>query len=518
MSTHAKPAKILRSAALSSRALWAAHLLPKIKNADPDASIGDGVTLNQAAERLTAMCYPTAKTPTPAEAYTMHRQAVLNMRSVLGYEGCSCCGTLGKLNEDHDFPWDYVKDFIRGMGGSLSQDTIGKFTLPWQEREQLRMAGIYSALPWDLPPIDGHYAHISLKEKGMLAYTIDAKKGERDIQTIIKPGRYLTQFYPGMDPDRIRELAAQVSAMKTEIKFASTPEEIEHVYNEGPSSCMKPTSRDYVNVGDMNPVRVYGAGDLQVAYLANSFGDINARAVVWPEKKIYHRIYGDADRLKVALAELGYVRRDDWCFEGARLLRIPAGNDRVLMAFLDANPRFDIVDDKYLKISRNGPYEATRGYAATPKPTLCECGCNANHALPKQMREVNITSRRKQLWAMPCINAAVAAGRIAECGAWSEFYSIDQMAMNTIHDRRPINVSLAWIKSRGFFCDGSKRWYTKDYNEPVAMASGQTWDSRHFRDHGITIDGKNYSKESIALDRALNAASNLFGASNAQSR
>ncbi len=38
-----------------------------------------------------------------------------------------------------------------------------------------------------------HYAHVSMADKTKLAYTENSEKGQRDIQTQIKPGAYLTK-------------------------------------------------------------------------------------------------------------------------------------------------------------------------------------------------------------------------------------------------------------------------------------------------------------------------------------
>ena len=72
---------------------------------------------------------------------------------------------------------------------------------------------------------------------------------------------------------------------------------------------------------ERNPAGQYGAGDLAIAYLENEDGYVIARTLVWPDKKIYARIYGDEDEnLAIALASQGYLY-DSLGFTGARLLK-----------------------------------------------------------------------------------------------------------------------------------------------------------------------------------------------------
>src|SRR5829696_4667953 len=67
----------------------------------------------------------------------------------------------------------------------------------WEEREALRLSdGTYERLPWDLEPIAGHYAHFSVDDGAKVAFTPSPEKGMVDIQVRMKPGRYLTKFYP----------------------------------------------------------------------------------------------------------------------------------------------------------------------------------------------------------------------------------------------------------------------------------------------------------------------------------
>lgn len=133
----------------------------------------------------------------------------------------------------------------------------------------------------------------------------------------MKPGKYIRKFHPELDHADISARWGAYFAPAT-VMFAATSDEIERVYLEGPTSCMSHELSEYDS--HVHPVRAYGAGDLQVAYIERD-DNITARALIWPEKNTYGRLYGDEVRLGEALQKLGYVY-DGEGFRGARLLKI----------------------------------------------------------------------------------------------------------------------------------------------------------------------------------------------------
>ena len=98
-------------------------------------------------------------------------------------------------------------------------------------------------------------------------------------------------------------------------------------------------------------------------------GRITARALVWPERKVYGRVYGDAERLHRALHEAGYIseyqhRRIisnrggdiyvDGGFNGARLLKFEVG-DALAAPYMDN-------DYGFIRLHRDVAY-ANSGFA-----------------------------------------------------------------------------------------------------------------------------------------------------------
>lgn len=161
-----------------------------------------------------------------------------------------------------------------------------------------------------------HFAWIEDGDDAMLSFVASPAKGELGIRVKTRPGRYLTQFfgprkyasilsYCRLSEKQIAYYAAwqnlgtqPPSAWDSyPLAFARTEEEIVRVYAKGPRSCMSIREGD-VAFG-LNPLRVYAAGDLAVAYLEGEppMGQkdksltVMARAVVWPDKKVASRVY-----------------------------------------------------------------------------------------------------------------------------------------------------------------------------------------------------------------------------------
>lgn len=206
----------------------------------------------------------------------------------------------------------------------------------WKHREARRLKdGTYQRLPFDIEPWYGkgpgpkeHYAHISKGDPSKIAYTESKEKGEKDVQVRVKPGRYLQKFYGEiLTDDEIREHATTIKKAVPDYEFgiATTPDDIENVYRNGPDSCMAYGISSYE--ADTHPARVYGAGDLGVAYIERK-GRYTARALCWPSRKVYGRIYGDSYRLEEQFADMGWTTDvGDYndgvgIFAGARLLKI----------------------------------------------------------------------------------------------------------------------------------------------------------------------------------------------------
>jgi predicted RNA-binding Zn-ribbon protein involved in translation (DUF1610 family) len=286
----------------------------------------------------------------------------------------------------------------------------------WIKREQDRMANGYVRTPFDntvwynaalgryterqlhgayehLIPLIGiaknHFAHVSLGNKSMLAYTESAEKGARDIQTQIKPGAYLAKYFSSvLTPDDISALVNEWQRLYADVtlKFARTPSDIVHIYRNGPRSCMSGSAQEYATRDQKgeyhHPCEVYGQphSDLTLAYIDGK-GGVSARCLVWEERKQYGRIYGSATLLERELINLGY-KIDS--FEGARLAKIPAQRGYYVMAYVDgctevfdAGDHFVIANDRVSNRRKKGelwvPANFTNGCVPTKEAVVYTC-------------------------------------------------------------------------------------------------------------------------------------------------
>jgi len=228
-----------------------------------------------------------------------------------------------------------------------------------------------------LPIHPDHFLHVSKLDASKVAFTKDDEAGSADKQTQTTVGRYLTAFYPDLDNELIKYINSlhQQEYQPVAVKFA-TGEKITEIYkachDSGASSCM--TKPDHYYNSSCHPTLVFSAGDLALAYIAD-FDDshIKARALVWPDKKIYARLYGDYETLRSGLQTLGYT--SDGNFDGAKIKRIEdANSNRLVLPYLDGVQGITVINDQWLQIDKYGDIQAcnTNGLQSPENYTTCD--------------------------------------------------------------------------------------------------------------------------------------------------
>ena len=260
----------------------------------------------------------------------------------------------------------------------------------WREREQDRFdKRIYADVPWYVTPSLRHYAHMSVETPGHIAYTKDDEAGVNDKQTRVKPGKYLAEFYaPRHTATEIAGYVAQCAAYATGVYgVASTKADITAIYNvtSGPDSCMRRKRKaeyDWQHLLDdgglpCHPCATYAGPDLAVAYIG-TLGEISQRAVIWPDKKQYTRIYGTGP-LQLLLQRDGYSKVD--ALEGARLLAVPF-RDGYVVPYMDGCAYGELDDrEQYIIVSPDKgdlALDQINGHTASEEPEehyYCE-NCN----------------------------------------------------------------------------------------------------------------------------------------------
>lgn len=195
----------------------------------------------------------------------------------------------------------------------------------WTEREHGRFAdGTYVHVPWtNYDRYPEHFAHLSISKPGLVAFSRDAEHGIADRQTIMKPGKYLEEFYRGeFSSGQIATWIGECGAKYLALTITQDAKEIKTVYKNGPSSCMSHA----FNFLPCHPSEVYAGPDLALAYYGPP-DKASARAIVWPDKQIYSRVYGNESVLHALLTNAGYERGS---LAGARVRKIPCDQGYVM--------------------------------------------------------------------------------------------------------------------------------------------------------------------------------------------
>lgn len=212
----------------------------------------------------------------------------------------------------------------------------------WKEREQKRFeTGHYKPVPWQneqWAKHKEHFVHVSRETADLLAYTQTPEKGERDLKTQIKPGKYLEKFYGTvLTRYNIADWAARYRAMfdaTTVLHFAESGDEAMQAYKEV-GSCMSFNGGGHS--GKWHPALAYGNPDpafVTVAYLKRG-NAITARVLCNRQtKKYYERVYGDAVTLTAKLNALGWTESPQPLI-GLRLNVLKHATDT-----MDKRPRF----------------------------------------------------------------------------------------------------------------------------------------------------------------------------------
>lgn len=244
----------------------------------------------------------------------------------------------------------------------------------WREchrfsKEIYKRPQVHHVLNTYKPELWFHFAHASIEEPHMIAYTPNHEYGKRDRQVRVKVGRYLQQFYG--DVLSAEEIRAAVNNCKPyEISWAVTGDEMERVYVDGPNSCMSGND-DFDS--DMHPVHVY-EGEFKLAYIEVG-GEITARCLVHEPTKTWVRHYGsDGPVLADMLEGLEYTKAENWV--GAKLKLIHDG-DGYLAPYLDGDSKWVDIVGSYMLVKRSsGEFylDNTNGLTCDSGTSCDDCG------------------------------------------------------------------------------------------------------------------------------------------------
>lgn len=214
-------------------------------------------------------------------------------------------------------------------------------TVWWAEREALRIYyGIYEVTETleSQMCFKQVFAHISLEDKTMIAFTPDKASGEADRQLKMSAGRFFSRMLPIASDSYIQKLVAEHMAEVTnEVEFLEG-KDLTEVYRSGAASaaCMSKDERNW-SLGGHHPTEAYWTPEIKMAVIRNAEGAVTERCIVYHASetdKRWIRCYPDNGKLKKRLEKNGYVRGN---LVGAKLNTVPVGEDYYVIPYLDAN-------------------------------------------------------------------------------------------------------------------------------------------------------------------------------------
>lgn len=405
----------------------------------------------------------------------------------------------------------------------------------WRDREGGRQ-DLIDLTAFGLTPITDHFLHLSHQDTGvgtlLVSFTENEEKGARDRQASpIRIGSYLTKFYPQLSSDEVTQLAGSIQAKHRHLvlKFAVTAEEIRDVYIrchqwDSVQSCMTGKGRwGSMEREGHHPVDAYGDSDLQLAYV-EKHDRIIARCIVWPERKIFSRIYGEFEKMKPLLKELGYRNSN---LDGAKLRKIPyvggTRRDREMFVcpYLDG-PHYVRVEGDHLVIceyEESPVASGTDGYVTLYTRTCAVSGERINScdqiqlAHPLTLNEVFIHRRfntDEHVWRD--INNMVGRDvlRISQhmhphprygsvpAYAWDYLMSRCEVSGERYLNSDMIRTSRGRVHLSIYYQQFVVCQVTRDIvhrDDAVWMEHGAWWSRYAFDLNGIEVEGKFYARE-----------------------
>lgn len=334
-----------------------------------------------------------------------------------------------------------------------------------------------------------HFLHVSKLDSTKIAFTESDDKGMNDRQTQMNVSRYLSQ-YCGID----NELAKYVNSLhekeykEYEVFFEKDGQKIVELYQKSPSSCMTKKEHEYNSF--CHPMLVYGNSDISMAYMLNGDDRVKARVLVWQDKKLYSRFYGDYESLRKALNDMGYTSDDN--FHGAKLNRIYDDNEeRLVLPYLDG---CQTVTDKgsFLMIDDCGDILADTINGLARKKSYTTCASCEEDIMDEDDANLVYWSRlRFRTFCNYCRD---------------EYTIVCESTGDNIHRD---NVSCIdglyyaeWIAEEANYCDRSEEYTFNDTIEVYTSETNNEFWNDSFEDETFVcrIDGKRYSKDLIAND------------------
>ena len=377
---------------------------------------------------------------------------------------------------------------------------------PWHKREQIN-AELHPAIEylitqghvpaqWQLLTLQ--HPHRADKDSAMLAYTQSDAKGQADIQTTTKPGRYIKRHFPQLSDDVIRDV---VSLTTNKFEIWTEARDIVRAAQQGPYSCMAWQHAD-VDDGDVHPYQAYDpAFGWAVAVEVKGDGEVTGRALVNRKNMEFVRTYqgskdsgnsSDHHALASWLEAQGYNHVDGWC-PGTKLARIDYKYG-FLAPYIDGVNQ-DVDDGgSYLRITANGEYTCNNTDGTPDEDNRTTWTCSECEEGQTDDDDQNPVGRHgDEDVCNHCLNRHFTFVRGADrCGGYREYYVRDSEVVEVNHYNYDANYLPDCIVTLD---DGSGGYADEDDVTIVAGSNYLTEDCVELYDGSYTHDDEGTAVE-----------------------
>lgn len=222
-----------------------------------------------------------------------------------------------------------------------------------------------------------HAPHVSEVDPTMVAFNESNAKLVKNVQTRMKPGKYLKRFYPHLSDEAVREWSHKFDKLgrKNQLEFIGNDDPCGWV--EAYRYAVQASDSGYTScMHGENCVEVYACpgNGLRLAVLRNDNGDVIARAIVKGDE-YFVRAYTNRDEISAntfiqILESNGFTQ--DFDMAGVKLRYIERGNSFVC-PYIDGDTDTADVCGDYVLIRSDGEYvvKNTGGRASRNEPEYC---------------------------------------------------------------------------------------------------------------------------------------------------
>lgn len=308
----------------------------------------------------------------------------------------------------------------------------------WHFRELKRLNdGAYQQLPIQalklltqeqIDTIMQYFPHLSTKDESLISYTATPEKGEKDIQTPIKPGKFLSKVLPGIDNEIVKSFAAVFSSTRgLRLVVEKSPEAFSYAYLnlENSGSCMdgrKNFSSCVVDGVQVHPSVAYYHPDneLHILYAVNSEGTVIARCIGNASEMKHTRVYFDKmvskaeNKMILLLKEAGFEYDED-CLLGVKISKLTTDLGAIICPYIDPGNAGVEIHSDYLVVGGGVEADTDTGllkeveyvafcdccdegieedddmYHTYEEETVCSSCCTNRYTVAFDLRELHYT-------------------------------------------------------------------------------------------------------------------------------